>query len=524
MGRSARDPGNAPGEMSRSAKKNSSPVFPTDDASPSSETMGQSLVDPSERYRAVGLAAEHAGHGIVIVQNLGDKEGLITFVNNAVAKSLGYSQDELIGMTLADVIHPDSFPSVVDRYRRRQEGEVLSRAYEIRLLRRDGSTAVVEASGVGVDVDHRMVTVVFLTDVTQRRLTEDMLHESEEKYRQLVENTGAVLYSVDENGVTTYISPVFESLFGRSPAELVGKRFADFIHPEDLPSSMENFRKVMSGSLQEPWECRMVLPGGGGIFWVQGHNRPVYRAEAIVGFQGVLVDVTARKQVDALKDQFISLVSHELRTPLTVIMGAVNTALSEGPRLSTQETRRLLQDAASEADLLSHILENLLELSRSRADRLNLQLEIVVLKELVRKITYKVRPLSPAHQLVMDLPRTLPPIRADRIRLERILYNLLDNAVKYSPGGEIRVSARREGRELVVSVHDQGPGMPPEHQAKLFRPFERVGSAQTDGIQGIGLGLLVCRSLVEAHGGRIWFKSETGQGTTFYFALPIKPT
>ncbi len=354
------------------------------------------------------------------------------------------------------------------------------------------------------------------------RAAEELLHDSEEKYRRLVENIGAVLYSVDGQGVTTYISPVFESLFGINPGVLLGKRFAQFIHPDDLASSMEAYAGMMSGSPGVPWECRIVLPGTESVYWVQGYNRPLREGGVIVGFQGVLVDITARKQVDALKDQFIGLVSHELRTPLTVIVGALNTALSEGPRLSARERRRLLEDAASEAGLLCHILDNLVELSRSRADRLSLQIETVPLAEVVGRAMDRVKSLTPAARLTADLPQGLPPIRADRIRLEQVLYNLLDNAVKYSPGGEVRLSARRRGEDLVTCVHDSGPAIPPEDRDRLFRPFERIRNDRTGGIKGIGLGLVVCRSLLEAHGGKIWLEPDTGGGNTFCFTIPIR--
>jgi signal transduction histidine kinase len=236
-----------------------------------------------------------------------------------------------------------------------------------------------------------------------------------------------------------------------------------------------------------------------------------------------LRDMEERKKVEELKDQFIGLVSHELRTPLTVIMAAVNTALSERTRLSPHETRRLLEDAASASDALSDILENLLELSRSQADRLTLQVEPLMLEDVVQKTIHEAKRHSSMHQFVIDLPKTLPPLRADPIRLERILHNLVENAVKYSPGGEVRVSARRDGKNLVIEVHDQGYGISLEDQAKLFQPFQRIRQAETDGIKGIGLGLLVCRSLVEAHGGRIWLESQPGQGTTIFFTIPIEP-
>jgi PAS domain S-box-containing protein len=647
MDKSGKVSGRKAREMGSSKNMSSELGLPAIDASPNKRNPRQSITNSDDRYRLIAAAAEQAGHGIVILQNVEGKEGVITFANRATENALGYGQDELLGVTMAEIIHADSFPLVAERYRRRQRGEEISDVYESKILKRDGAVATAEVSAVTMTIDGKLATMVFVTDVTQRKMAEDRLRESEDKYRQLVENINAVIYSVDVNGVTTYISPMFESLFGLSPSELVGKPFAEFIHPEDLSASMENFQKVMSGSLNQPWECRLVLPGSAEVPWVQGHNRPVYKDVTIVGFQGVLVDITGRKQaeealqlsekkyrtlvesspdgilsvdpqgcivdcntgicrilgftreelkgtdvrqvvtsvavkkhksfrrqidrhgyteaeldmihrngpkipvwakmvelkgtkqddfqilvylrdieerkkVDELKDQFIGLVSHELRTPLTVIMGALNTALSEAPRLSPQETRGLLEDAASESELLSHILENLLELSRSQAHRLTLQLEPLVLEDVVQKTIQEARRYSSIHHFVMDLPRTLPPLRADRIRLERILHNLVENAVKYSPGGEVRVSARQHGNNLVIAVHDQGPGISPEDQAKLFQPFLRIGQVETDGIKGVGLGLLVCRSLVEAHRGRIWLESEPGQGTTFYFTLPIE--
>jgi len=576
-----------------------------------------------------------------------------THFSHSITRLLGFSVEEAEARGIQETLTPDSLPVAMKAVQelleadRTETSRSVSNAGQLEMIRKDGSTVWIEAevSVLRSPDGHPEGFLGVIRDISKRKLAEDKLRESEEKYRQLVENINAAIYSVDENAVTTYISPTFETLFGTDPAELIGKRFADFVHPEDLPASMESLRKVMSASLMEPWECRMVLPGSSQVYWVQGHNRPVCKDGCVVGFQGVLVDITRQKQaeqalelsekkyrtlveaspdgilsvdahkrivecneaicrllgyasedikgadvgkvatssalekrdaftqqidvngcaeaelemlhrdghsvpvwvkmvgiqgaeqseyeilaylrdmqerkkVDELKDQFINMVSHELRTPLTVIMGAVNTVLSEGGRLSPTESRRLLEDASSEADQLSHILDNLLELSRSQAKRLTLQPEPLVLEGVVHKIIEQARRHSSMHTFIVDLPKMLPALRADRIRLERILHNLVDNAVKYSPGGEVRVSARKDGSNLVIAVHDQGPGMLTDDRAKLFEPFHRARQAETDGVSGIGLGLLVCRSLVEAHGGQIWLESEPGQGTTFYFTIP----
>jgi signal transduction histidine kinase len=242
----------------------------------------------------------------------------------------------------------------------------------------------------------------------------------------------------------------------------------------------------------------------------------------VVASRSVVVDITERKRLDQLKDEFIGLVSHELRSPLTVITGAVNTALTEGERLSPEETRQLLQDAALEAEALSHMLNNLLELSRMQANRLFLHAEVINVGKVIQSAIEEIKRQSSAHQFVVDLPRKLPQVEADELRLERILYNLLENAVKYSPqGGEIRVLAKPEEKHLVIAVSDQGVGISRSDQAQLFAPFQRIENSKLDGVKGAGLGLLVCRRLVEAHGGRIWVESEPGRGATFFFTMPL---
>ena len=141
---------------------------------------------------------------------------------------------------------------------------------------------------------------------------------------------------------------------------------------------------------------------------------------------------------------------------------------------------------------------------------------------MVRTAIEKVAKRSSSRQFAVDFPESLPPVYADEWRLERILHNLLDNAVKYSPkGGEIGVSARIEGENLVVGVSDQGIGISVRDQGRLFAPFERLEYLRAAGVKGIGLGLLVCRRLVEAHGGWIWLESEPGKGSTFFFTLPL---
>jgi signal transduction histidine kinase len=226
------------------------------------------------------------------------------------------------------------------------------------------------------------------------------------------------------------------------------------------------------------------------------------------------------KQIDRLKDEFIGLVSHELRTPLTVILGALSTVITEGDRLTVKETKQLVGDAYSEAELLSNILANLLELARVQANRLQINEEPVNIRDIIETTVNKMKQQIGSHPVSVDCDHSIT-VNADRVRLQRILHNLLDNAVKYSaPRTKIEIFARRNKGEFVVGVRDKGIGIPVDKQGMLFEPFQRL-EPQNNNATGTGLGLVVCRRLVEAHGGRMWVESQPGSGSTFQFTLPV---
>jgi signal transduction histidine kinase len=227
-------------------------------------------------------------------------------------------------------------------------------------------------------------------------------------------------------------------------------------------------------------------------------------------------DITDRKKIEQLKDEFIGMVSHELRTPLTVITGAIQTALDK--RISREDLRELLTEALSSSEALAAILDNLLELSRHQAGRLTLDKKLTNLSEIVRNTVDKIHRQNPERKAIVDISNKIPPLLVDPVRLERIIYNLVENAFKYSAEGtEVRVFTRQEKGDLVVGVSDHGGGLSTQEQKKLFGPFERLGISNK---KGIGLGLMVCKRLVEAHGGRIWVESKRGEGSTFLFTIP----
>jgi NtrC-family two-component system sensor histidine kinase KinB len=262
------------------------------------------------------------------------------------------------------------------------------------------------------------------------------------------------------------------------------------------------------------------LPSSGDLIWMLISTEPIIRSDGklkliICTYQ----DVTELKKIDKMKDEFISLVSHELRTPMTVINGSLRTAMSK--LVSPEDRQILLQNAIDGVSSLSTILENMLELSRHQAGRLLLRKDPISIPLVAKRIMDSLMSQGAEQKFIADFPDDLPLVEADLVRVERILYNLLENATKYSPeGSEIRISARSDESFIITEVVDQGKGISPDDQRRIFELFERLEEG-VHAAQGLGLGLVVCKRLAEAQGGRIWVESEIGKGSTFYFTLPI---
>lgn len=238
----------------------------------------------------------------------------------------------------------------------------------------------------------------------------------------------------------------------------------------------------------------------------------------------LLRDVTRDREADAMKSQLLSTVSHELRTPLASIKGFATTLLRQDVNWSESEQRDFLRIIEDETDRLTEIIDNLLDMSQIEAGALRIDKEPTQLRALIRDLVDEIRMRTEAHWFVVDLPTDLPRVLADPRRVRQVIRNLLDNAVKYSKGGQITVSCHVEGDHVVVGVSDQGEGISPQYLSKVFDRFFQVDGKSTRRQGGSGLGLSISRGIVQAHGGKMWAESVVGQGSAFRFTLPLAPS
>jgi two-component system phosphate regulon sensor histidine kinase PhoR len=232
-------------------------------------------------------------------------------------------------------------------------------------------------------------------------------------------------------------------------------------------------------------------------------------------------DLTRLRRLETMRRDFVSNLSHELRTPLASLKALTET-LNEGALEDPPAARRFLSRIETEVDALTQMVQELLELTRIESGQVALELQPVAPEELLQTTAERMRLQAERAGLALRLecPRGLPKVRADASRLEQVLVNLIHNAVKFTrPGGEVVLSAQAEGDFVRFAVRDSGVGIPEEDLPRIFERFYRVDRSRSG--SGTGLGLSIARHIVEAHGGRIWAESLEGQGSTFYFTIPV---
>ena len=228
------------------------------------------------------------------------------------------------------------------------------------------------------------------------------------------------------------------------------------------------------------------------------------------------------ERANEIKTEFLAMISHELRTPLTSIIGFTTTMLAEDVVWEPDEQHDFVQTIQKEANRLQELIDHLLDLSRLEAGMLPILMEPHSLHEIIEDASPQLRILTNGHTLTLHLPARLPPVFADAKRIGQVLVNLVRNASTYAPQGtEINISANVRKDFVQINVSDQGPGILPTEYKRVFEAFRRGVNMENSAAQGAGLGLAICKGLVEAHGGRIWIKKKATPGATICFTIPL---
>ncbi len=316
----------------------------------------------------------------------------------------------------------------------------------------------------------------------------------------------------------------FERLYGRPRDELRGREHTEIIRWARRPDGhtleeaesngwplTPNAYLYVEGDLERPEPPSLPV----GITYA-----PLLAADgSLRNIIATVRDISKFRNAEEIKNTFVSVVSHELKTPVALIKGYVSTLRREDAKWDKNVVRDSLTVIEEEADHLAGMIEDLLDASRLQAGGLNTSLADVSLPALASRLAERYRSQSKKHTLVVDFPENFPIVLADEHRISQVLTNLLSNAIKYAPDGEIRISGQVRPEQIVICVSDQGPGIDPADIPFVFDRFYRSDKAVRK-TKGAGLGLYLAKSIVEAHGGRIWVDPRPDSGARICFSLP----
>jgi PAS domain S-box-containing protein len=363
-----------------------------------------------------------------------------------------------------------------------------------------------------------------IRDITERKKFEQALKASEEAFRSAMENAPIGMAVVGIDGKWLRVNSALCKLVGYTEQELLATNVQSISHPDDAISNVEYMQKLMLGETSVFQVEKRYRHKKRHIVWVllslslvRGDDgKPKH-------FVAQIQDITARREIDRMKNEFVSTVSHELRTPLTSIRGALGLIEGGASGKISEKTMNLVQIAHKNSQRLLRIINDILDVEKMESGKMEVHLQEMTVEPFLKQALEANQSYGDKFQVHFVLePVAAMDIIADPDRLMQVITNLISNAAKFSPkGSEVKVRAHKVGDRARFEVIDHGQGIPEEFRARIFDKFAQADSSDTRRHEGTGLGLTIAKQLVERMGGDIGFTSEVGEGSTFYFHVPL---
>lgn len=492
----------------------------------------------------------------------------LVFVNSAAVRLLRVnSVEELLGKKFLEFVHPQHREEIEENLKSLKTSQTLIPLHEVKFLQADGQIIYVEMVGAFLNYQNQPAAQIVARDITRRKQTELALHKtkdelelrvnertaelinvnrqlqsqldeqkrtqdalriSENRFEAILSIADDAIISIDSNQQITLFNQGAEKIFGYSAGEVLGQKL-DLLLPTRFAQEHRNhvykFGKSSAharrmGERQEIFGCRKdgsEFPAEASISKLDLGQESVYTV--------ILRDITERKQVEKMKDEFVSVVSHELRTPLTSIHGSLGMLTSGLLSSTSEQGKRLLQIATDSTERLVRLINDILDIERIESGKVKMERENCDLRDLINSAINIMQPLADKAGVSLSIHNSNSSsiqLWADPDRIIQTLTNLFSNAIKFSePGSTVYLMTELQKDQVLVTVQDTGRGIPEDKLESIFERFQQVDSSDSRNHDGTGLGLAICKSIVQQHGGKIWVKSILDEGSSFYFTLPI---
>lgn len=469
-------------------------------------------------------------------------EGIVLSHNPRFCEILGYSPTE--NLKNRDVHNFWQNPEERNIYLKELKKKGFVKNYLVYAKKKNGEKIVLHLNSHIIEGNFEKLKIIqgLITDITVKFELEQKVKESEERYRNLIESVPFSIALIDQQGELTYCNPAIEKLLGYRREELIGFKFKDLpaVHPKYVPILLKRFQKVLKGEILPPLEIELYKKDGN-LIWIRYQSTLVKLGNEVL-LQTIINDVTEQKQADLLIEEeiiklkeldqirkdLISRVSHELKTPLVSVCGATELLLDSFIDEFNDEPKELIEMIEKGGKRLKYLVDNLVDITRIEYKKFKLEKKSNDFSQIVRDCLREMMYLIKKRELNLELDLMDGLIlEIDKIRIEQVILNLISNAIKNTPpNGKITIKSLQIENSVQLSIRDTGIGLSKEEMDKLFTRFgkiERYGDGlEYIDIQGTGLGLYICKEIIDLHGGQIRVESAgRNKGSIFSITIPI---
>jgi len=500
---------------------------------------GQDVTDQRELEKA--LLSNETRYREMVENSLGfvftcSMEGRLTSLNAFTAETLGYRPEDLVGRMVTELMDTDGAATIQDCLRTVEAGMKWQGALLLR--RSDGiyRRIAVQSRCLRLAAERPFV-IVHGMDVTEQHQAEETLYSATRQREMILESVGDGIFGIDLDGRLTFINQAGARLLGYTPEQLTGRDLHELIRhcrADGTPYSRSTSPILQALRRAEPIRMRdeIFARRNGAPMQVEYSANPLMEEARISGLVVAFQDVSERRRLERMKDEFISTVSHELRTPLTSLRASLGLVQSGSLDKRPEKQRQMIDMAIANSDRLIRLVNDILDFDGAEKRRLPLNRESLEPVDLLRRAADVAHAAATQARMEFHIDAKASPVFADSERVMQVLNELVTNAIKFSPPGTtIHLSAQdmlgsategaaAQAQEVCFVVADQGRGIALEKLERIFEPFHQGDASDSRPRGGTGLGLALCRSIVEQHGGRIWAESEVGKGSRFLFTLP----
>jgi len=466
--------------------------------------------------------------GILVVD---EKGAILSFNHRFIAlwgilpEAIGAQSDELaLQLVLDKLVDPQEFLCKV-----RFLHEHPSETSQDEIVLRDGRTFDRYSAPMHGPDSRYYGRIWYFRDITERKVAEDKVRQAAEEWQHTFDAIADFIFIMDEESRIVKANKAFMQVIGPKVPDFLGRKCYEVMHRLGSRWPGCTFLHSLEDKVSEVSEVDDSVIGVPLLVTTS----PIYDDKGkVTGVVHLAKDISQMKKAHRemkeaieMKSQFISVASHELRTPLTAIKESIEIVNEAAADKLDAEMKGFLDLAKRNIDRLSRLINDILDLQKLEAGKVELHMQELDINEVVKEVRASMAPLAERKnlQLSLSLIDHPPRLRFDKDKITQVLVNLVNNAVKFTETGSITIAARREGDAVVVTVADTGPGIKKEDLPKLFQKFQQLESPSRRKTGGTGLGLAICKQIVEKHTGKIWVDSEVGVGTRFSFLLPAEP-